>query len=103
MKELGMMNYFLGLEVWQRTDEIFMNQGKYTDEILKKFGMLNCNPMATPMVMKLKKLSVSSFDSDEIDPNLYRNMIGSLMYLVNARPYICYTVSVLSQFMNQQI
>jgi hypothetical protein len=39
MKYLGLMHYFLGLEVWQRTDEIFLSQGKYTVEILKKFGM----------------------------------------------------------------
>jgi hypothetical protein len=76
MKDLGMMHYFLGLEVWQRTDEIFLSQGKYTVEILKKFGMLNLKPMATPMVTNLKKLSVSSSNSDEIDPTLYRQLIG---------------------------
>jgi hypothetical protein len=64
MNDLGMMHYFLGLEVWKRNDEIFLSQGKYTVEILKKFGMLNCKPMATPMVMNMKKLSVSSSDSD---------------------------------------
>jgi hypothetical protein len=58
MKEVGMMHYFLGLEVWQRIDEIFLSQGKYTTQILKKFGMLNYNPMATPMVKNMKKLSV---------------------------------------------
>jgi hypothetical protein len=75
MKDLGMMHYFLGLEVWQRTDEIFLSQGKYTVEILKKFGMLNLKPMATPMVTNPKKLSVSSSDSDEIDLTLYRQLI----------------------------
>jgi hypothetical protein len=101
MKDLGMMHYFLGLEVWQRTDEIFLSQGKYIVEILKKFGMLNCKPMATPMVTNMKKLSVSSSNSDEIDPTLYKQLIGSLMYLVNTRPYIFYAVSALSQFMSQ--
>jgi hypothetical protein len=72
MKDLGMMDYFLGLEVWQTTDEIFLSQEKYTVDILKKFGMLNCKPMPTPMVTKLKKLSVSSSNFDEIDPTLYR-------------------------------
>jgi hypothetical protein len=71
MKDLGMMHYFLGLEVWQRIDEIFPSQGKYIVDILKKFGMLNWKLVATPMVMNLKKLSVSSSDSDEIDPTLY--------------------------------
>ena len=76
MKDLGMMHYFLGLEVWQRTDDIFPSQGKYTVEILKKIRMLNWKPMVTPMVTNLKKLSVSSSDSDEIDPTLYRQLIG---------------------------
>jgi hypothetical protein len=102
MKNLGMMHYFLGLEVWQRTYEIFLSQGKYTVEILKKFGMLNWKPVATPMVMNLKKLSVYSFDYEEIDLTLYRKLIGSLMYLVNTRPDIWYAMSTLSQFMSRQ-
>jgi hypothetical protein len=76
MKDLGMMHYFSGLEVWQRTDEIFLSQGKYTVEKLKKFEILNLKPMATPMMTNLKKLSVSSSNSDEIDLNLYRQLIG---------------------------
>ena len=66
MKDLGMMHYFLGLEVWQRSDEILLSQGKYTFEILKKFGMLNLKLVATPMVKNMKKLSVYFSDSDEI-------------------------------------
>jgi hypothetical protein len=95
------MHYFLGLEVWQRTDEILLSQGKYTVEILKKFGMTGYKSMPTPLVMNLKKLSETSFDSDEIDPHLYKQLIGSLMYLVNTRPDICYAVSILSQFISQ--
>jgi hypothetical protein len=63
--------------------------------------MLNCKPMATTTVTNLKKLSVSSSDSGEIDPTLYKQLIGSLMYLVNTRPNICYAVSGFSQFMSQ--
>jgi hypothetical protein len=96
-----MMHYFLGLEVWQRTDEIFLSQRKYIVEILKKFEMTDCKPMPTPTVMNLKKLSKTSSDSGKIDPHLYRKLIGSLMYLVNTRPNICYAVSVLSLFMSQ--
>jgi hypothetical protein len=101
MKDLGMMYYFLGLEVWQRTDEIFLSQGKYTVEILRRFGLLDCKSMATLMVSNLKKLSESSFDSNLIDPAMYRQLIGSLMYLVNTRPDIFYAASALSQFMSQ--
>jgi hypothetical protein len=72
MKDLGMLHYFLGLEVWQRTDEIFLSQGKYIVEILKKFRNLDIRSMPTPMVMNLKKINEASFDSGGIDPHIYR-------------------------------
>jgi hypothetical protein len=71
MKDLGMMHYFLGLEVWQRIDETFLSQGKYIVEILKKFCMTDCKSMPTSMVMDLKKMNDSSTDPGEIDPHLY--------------------------------
>jgi hypothetical protein len=71
MKDLGMMHYFLGLGVWKRTDEILLSQGKYTVEILKKFGMTECKSMPTRMVMDLNKMNDASTDSGEIDPHLY--------------------------------
>ena len=69
MKDLGQMHYFLGLEVWQRSDEIFLSQGKYTLEILKRFKMTDCKSMPTPMVMDLKKMN--DIDSGDVDPHLY--------------------------------
>jgi hypothetical protein len=99
MKDLGLMHYFLGLEVWQRTYEIFLSQGKYTVEILKNFGMIECKSMPTPMVMDLKKMSDTNLG--DIDPHLYRQLIGSLMHLVNTRLDICYALNVPSQFMSQ--
>jgi hypothetical protein len=59
--------------------------------------MEDCRPMATPMITNLKKVTTS--DSDMVDPTLYRKLIGSLMYLVNTRPDICFAVNTLSQFM----
>jgi hypothetical protein len=56
MKDLGLMHYFLGLEVWQSPGRIFLNQGKCAIEILKRFDMLECKSMNTPMEMKLKLL-----------------------------------------------
>jgi hypothetical protein len=56
MKDRRMMHYFLGLEVSQRQDEIFLNQGKYVVEILKRFEMLDCKAMVTPMISNLKLL-----------------------------------------------
>jgi hypothetical protein len=97
MKYLGLMHYFLGLEVWQSLESIFLNQGKYTVKILKRFNMLECKPMNTPMEEKLKLL-VDTL-SDLIDDTLYRKIIGSLMYLTNTRPDICFAVNTLSQFL----
>jgi hypothetical protein len=50
MKDLGLMHYFMGLEVWQRDGQTFLGQGKYEVEILKRFGMQDYRPMSTPMV-----------------------------------------------------
>jgi len=59
--------------------------------------MDDCRLMATPMVTNLKKVVTS--DLDLVDPRLYKKVIGYLMYLVNTKPYICFVVSTLSQFM----
>jgi hypothetical protein len=95
MKDLGLMHYFLGLEVWQSQERIFLNQGKYAVEILKTFDMLECKSMNTPMETKLKLLVDTP--SKLIDAMLYRQIIGSLMYLTNTRPYICFSMNTLSQ------
>ena len=84
MKNLGMMHYFLGMEVWQNVDGISLKQGKYAVDILKSFGMMDCKAMTTPMASNLKLLSVDS--SDSVDAMMYRQMICSLMYLTNTRP-----------------
>ena len=97
MKDLGIMHYFLGLEVWQFLDEIFLNQGKYTIEILKRFGILDCKSINTPMVKNLKLLNDDSLE--RLDITLYKNIIGSLVYLTNTRPNICFVVNTLSRYM----
>jgi hypothetical protein len=86
MKDL--MLYLLGLEVWQSPEKIFLNQGKYAVEIMKRFNMLECKSMYTPMETKLKLLVDTS--SELVDATLYRQIIGSLMYLTNTRPDICF-------------
>jgi hypothetical protein len=76
---------------------MFFGQGKYAFEILKRFRMEDCKPMATPTITNLKK--VTTLDSELVDPTLYRQLIGSLMCLVDTWPYICFAVNTLSQFM----
>ena len=81
MKDLGPMHYFLGLELWQKPGEIILSQGKYAMEILKRFEMMDCKSMSTPMTTNLKLFGDTS--SGTIDATIYRQMIGSLMYLTN--------------------
>ena len=70
MKDLGLMHYFLGLEVWQRDGCFFIRHGKYVVEILKRFGMVDCKPMDIPLVFNWRKIDASGLDG--FDPTLYR-------------------------------
>ena len=83
MKDLGILHYFLGLEVRQKSGNIFLHQKNYTIDILKRFGMCNCQPMSTSIETNLHKLKEASAESRLVAPTLYRQIIGSLMYLVN--------------------
>eukprot|EP00253_Pinus_taeda_P032853 PITA_32853 len=96
MKDLGRMHYFLGLEVWQQKGEIFLGQGRYATKIMKRFRMGDCRSMATPMITNWKK--IDALEDKDLDPTLYRQLTGSLMYLVNTRPNICFIINTLSQF-----
>ena len=78
MKDLGMMHYFLGMEVWQDADGISLGQGRYAIEILKRFRMMECKAMTTPMALNLNLLSDAS--SETVDAMMYCQMIGSFMY-----------------------
>ena len=90
---MGMMHYFLGMEVWQNADGISLGQGKYVVNILKRFKMMDFMAMTTPMESNLKLLRDASLES--VDATIYRQMIGSLMYLTNTRPDICFAVNTL--------
>jgi hypothetical protein len=67
------MHYFLGLEVWQSSKKIFLNQGKYEVEILKRFDMLECKSMNTPMETKLKLLVDTTLEL--VDATLYNRSL----------------------------
>ena len=99
MTNLGLVSYFLGIEVIQQDDGIFISQKKYVADILKKFKMENSKPISTPVKeeLKLKK------DSDEkiIDSTYYKSLIGSLRYLTATRPDIVFGVGLLSRFMEE--
>ena len=91
MKDLGLLHYFLGLEIWQRKGGLFVSQGKYVREILEKFNMQGYKPINTPLHGGWRKEDATS--AEVVDATVYRQLVGSLMYLVNTRPDICYAVN----------
>jgi hypothetical protein len=99
MTDLGLLHYYLGVEVFQRYHHIFISQSKYAAELLQRFGMQDCKPSLTPMEQNLK---LSKFEGGElVDNTLYRQLIGKLIYLTNSRPDLSYAVSIISLFMQQ--
>ena len=99
MKDLGLMHYFLGLEVWQRLGEILLSQGKYVVKLLERFGMVDCKSVSTPMELNFKKLSGNTAEPVLANPTEYRQHVGALMFLVNSCPNVCFAVNTLSQHM----
>nr|GEW69813.1 hypothetical protein [Tanacetum cinerariifolium] len=86
MSMMGEMKFFLGLQVNQFSNRIFINQSKCILDILKRFGMENCDTVPTPMVEQAKlKLDLVGKPIDHID---YRSMIGSLMYVTSKSEYV---------------
>lgn len=97
MLDLGKMHYFLGIEVVQSKAGIFISQKKYVQEILNKFQMSNCNRATTPTEVGLKL--VQNLDEKKVDSHLYKQIVGSLMYLTGTRPNIMHVVSLISKYM----
>ena len=81
MKEMGLMHYFLGMEVLQKDGQVFVSQGKYANEILRRFHMEKCKPMQTPLTGNWRKEDATS--GEVVVATIYRQLVGSLMYLVN--------------------
>ncbi|GJT86833.1 putative ribonuclease H-like domain-containing protein [Tanacetum coccineum] len=86
MSSMGELTFFLGLQVKQKEDGIFISQDKYVTEILKKFGFIDVKTASTPM--ETHKPLLKDTDGEDVDKHLYRSMIGSLMYLTSLRPDI---------------
>jgi hypothetical protein len=99
MSDLGLLTYYLGIEVKQEQEGITLSQGSYARKILEKGGMLGCNPVHVPMQAKLKLSSKGN--SPYVDATEYRSLIGSLRYLVNTRPDLAFSVGYVSRFMEK--
>ncbi|KAM1100065.1 hypothetical protein ACFX15_006344 [Malus domestica] len=95
---LGMLHHFLGLGVIQTDTCIFLHQKKYAKTLLDKFGLKDCKSVATPLAVN-ENLSKSD-GSEQADESLYRQIVGSLLYLTAARPDIMFAASLLARFMH---
>ena len=95
--DLGEMKYFIGMEIYQSKDGIFICQKKYAEDILKKFKMEKCKPIATPLEANLKLSKEDGYAST--DEKQFRSLVGSLLYLTATRPDLMYAASLLSRFM----
>ncbi|GJT64408.1 putative ribonuclease H-like domain-containing protein [Tanacetum coccineum] len=96
MSYMGELTFFLGLQVKQKKDGIFISQDKYVAEILKKFGFTEVKTASTPM--ETQKPLLKDEDGEEVDVHMYRSMIGSLMYLTSSRPDIMFAVCACARY-----
>ncbi|KAJ0818040.1 putative RNA-directed DNA polymerase [Helianthus annuus] len=101
IKDLGILKYFLGIEVLYDKDIICLNQRKYCLELLNEYGFLGSKPVSTPI--ELSSLVTSKIEKNQQLLNNvtgFQKLIGKLIYLSLTRPDISYTVQFLSQFMH---
>ncbi|KAH9670830.1 hypothetical protein KPL70_017126 [Citrus sinensis] len=97
MTDIGLMAYYLDIEVNQKEEGIFISQESYAKEILKRFKMNYCKPISTPVECGVK---LSKYDEGEdIDPTFFKSLVGSLRYLTCTRPDILYVVGLVSRYM----
>ncbi|KAM0009035.1 putative RNA-directed DNA polymerase [Helianthus debilis subsp. tardiflorus] len=96
MSSMGEIKFFLGLQVEQLPEGIFIHQKKYVHDILEKFGMSSSTPALTPLATNHG--IHPDLTGDRVDETLYRSMIGSLMYLTASRPDIMYPTCLTTRF-----
>ena len=99
MTDMGLLKYFLGIEVEKNENNFFISQAKYINEVLERFNMQDCKAAITPT---LRGLKLSKEDnSKDFDPSLYKRIVGNLMYLNATRPDIMHVVRLISRFMER--
>jgi hypothetical protein len=100
LKDLGDLQYFLGIQVVKKGDGIILSQEQYAADLLKKAGMKGCKPVITPM-STAEKLSIEGGTRlGEIDNTSYRSIVGALQYLTLTRPDLAFAVNKACQFLH---
>ncbi|XP_038973634.1 uncharacterized mitochondrial protein AtMg00810-like [Phoenix dactylifera] len=98
MKDLGSVSDFLDLEVTSSSDGYYLFQAKYASELLSHIGLTDSKTVDSPLEVNIKLLP--THDEPLKDATLYRQLVGSLIYLIVTRPDISYAVILISQFMH---
>jgi len=101
MTDLGLMHYFIGIEVIQSATGILMSQKKYVQEILDRLQMNDCHLVTVPTEFGLKLLK--DHNGSNVDRTLYKQIVGSLMYLSGTILDIMHAVSLISKYMEHPI
>ncbi|KAJ4796665.1 Retroelement pol polyprotein-like [Rhynchospora pubera] len=101
MKDLGVLKYFLGIEIARGPAGLFLSQRKYALDMLAECSLLGAKPAATPLEQN-HRLTESTSEKLK-DPERYRRLVGRLIYLTITRPELCYSVHTLAQFMHDPL
>nr|GEZ79214.1 ribonuclease H-like domain, reverse transcriptase, RNA-dependent DNA polymerase [Tanacetum cinerariifolium] len=99
MSNLGLLAYYLGIEVTQTNGDISIRQSAYVNKILKEAGMIECNEMLIPMDPRTRLTKVT--ERTMVNSTEYRSIIRCLRYLLHTRPDLSYSVRLLSCFMQE--
>eukprot|EP00253_Pinus_taeda_P015570 PITA_15570 len=99
MKDMGPLHFFLGLEISQDAIGIKISQAKYARDILERFRMADCKPAPTPFLSGVRL--EDGGDTPLFDNTLYRQLVGSLLYLTHSRPNLSYAVGAVSRYMQE--
>jgi histone deacetylase 1/2 len=100
LKDLGDLNFFLGIEVKKVKDGLVLNQAKYAKEVLTRVGMQNCKGSPTPLSSSER---ITAHEGELLGPEdstKYRSMVGALQYLTLTRPDISYAVNKVCQYLH---
>ena len=98
MKDLGHLSYFLGLEITHSIDGLYITQVKYAFDLLSRVGLISSKTVDTPI--ELNAHLTLSGGKPLSNPSLYRQLVGSLVYLTVTRPNISYAVRQVSQYLS---
>jgi hypothetical protein len=99
MMDMGLIHFFLGLEISQDASGIKLSHAKYPQDLLEIFHMTHRKSAPTPFLSRV--ILEDGGDTPLVNNTLYKQLVGSLLYLTHSRPYLSYVVGAISKFMQE--